>query len=55
VSEGRREKNDRGTAAYNVALGQLRAQSTKNFLVDLGVNANRLKTVSYGEERPMQF
>jgi peptidoglycan-associated lipoprotein len=45
--------DDRGTGDYNVALGELRAQSVKNFLVDLGISANRLNTMSYGEERPI--
>ncbi len=45
--------DDRGTGDYNVALGELRAQSAKNFLVDLGISANRLKTISYGEEIPI--
>ena len=43
----------RGTEAYNIALGEKRAESVKNFLVDLGISANRLNTVSYGEERPI--
>jgi len=43
----------RGTEAYNIALGERRAESVKNFLVDLGISANRLNTVSYGEERPI--
>ena len=45
--------DERGTEAYNVALGERRAESVKNFLVDLGISANRLKTISYGEERPI--
>jgi peptidoglycan-associated lipoprotein len=45
--------DDRGTDAYNIALGDRRAQSVKKFLVDLGVSTNRLNTVSYGEERPI--
>jgi len=45
--------DDRGTDAYNIALGERRAESVKNFLVDLGINTNRLNTVSYGEERPI--
>ncbi len=45
--------DDRGTSAYNIALGERRAESVKKFLVDLGVSADRLKTVSYGEERPI--
>jgi peptidoglycan-associated lipoprotein len=45
--------DERGTDAYNIALGKRRAQSVKNFLVNLGISTNRLKTVSYGEERPV--
>lgn len=44
--------DERGTAEYNVALGHRRAQSTKTYLVSLGVSASRIDTVSYGEERP---
>jgi len=45
--------DDRGTNEYNVALGERRAQSVKTFLVNLGIDNNRLNTVSYGEERPI--
>jgi peptidoglycan-associated lipoprotein len=45
--------DERGTNAYNIALGERRAESAKNFLVDLGIRANRLNTTSYGEERPI--
>jgi peptidoglycan-associated lipoprotein len=45
--------DERGTDAYNIALGERRAESVKNFLVDMGIRANRLKTISYGEERPI--
>lgn len=45
--------DERGTVAYNLALGNQRAESAKNFLVDLGVDAGRIGTVSYGEERPL--
>ncbi|MGB5991544.1 MAG: peptidoglycan-associated lipoprotein Pal [Desulfobacterales bacterium] len=45
--------DERGTDAYNMALGERRAESVKNFLVDLGISHNRLNTISYGEERPM--
>jgi peptidoglycan-associated lipoprotein len=45
--------DDRGTDAYNNALGERRADSVKIFLVDLGINTNRLSTVSYGEKRPV--
>jgi len=45
--------DERGTDAYNIALGERRAESVKNFLVDLGISANRLNIVSFGEERPI--
>ncbi|MEJ2657112.1 MAG: peptidoglycan-associated lipoprotein Pal [Desulfobacterales bacterium] len=45
--------DERGTDAYNIALGERRAQSVKTFLVDLGISTKRLNTVSYGEERPI--
>ena len=44
--------DDRGTNEYNLALGDRRAESSKAFLVDLGIEASRLTTISYGEERP---
>ena len=43
----------RGTTEYNVALGARRAQSAMTFLVGRGIAADRLKTVSVGEERPL--
>jgi peptidoglycan-associated lipoprotein len=45
--------DDRGTGAYNIALGERRAESVTMFLVDLGIDTDRLNTVSYGEERPI--
>jgi peptidoglycan-associated lipoprotein len=45
--------DERGTAAYNMALGERRAEAAKAFLVNLGIAANRLTTISYGEERPL--
>ena len=45
--------DERGTDAYNMALGERRAQSAKEFLTNLGISANRLGTISYGEERPV--
>jgi len=45
--------DDRGTNEYNLALGDRRAGSAKAFLVDLGIDASRLTTISYGEERPV--
>lgn len=46
--------DDRGTAEYNLALGDRRALAAKNFLVSLGIAADRLRTVSYGEEFPFE-
>ncbi|MBF5050602.1 Uncharacterized protein CLAVI_000213 [Candidatus Clavichlamydia salmonicola] len=43
----------RGTNAYNLSLGSKRANSVKNFLVQQGVNPDRLFTVSYGKEKPL--
>ncbi len=44
--------DERGTKAYNLALGEKRANAAKEYLVALGVSASRLNTVSYGKERP---
>ena len=44
--------DERGTAEYNLALGERRALSARNYLVSLGVPADRLRTVSYGKEFP---
>lgn len=41
-----------GTAEYNLALGERRAQAVRDYLVSRGISAERLRTVSYGEERP---
>jgi len=45
--------DERGSNEYNLALGDRRAESAKTFLVNLGISASRLSTVSYGEERPV--
>ena len=45
--------DERGTREYNLALGERRANAAKNYLVSLGVPANRVTTVSYGKERPV--
>ena len=45
--------DDRGTNEYNLALGAKRAQSAREYLTTLGVAANRLSTISYGEEIPV--
>src|SRR5215475_470995 len=44
--------DERGTREYNLALGERRANGVKNYLVALGVDGNRLTTISYGKERP---
>jgi len=44
--------DERGTEQYNLALGDRRANQAKEYLVTLGVDAVRIRTVSYGEERP---
>lgn len=44
--------DDRGTEAYNLALGERRAAAAREYLVSLGVREDRIRTVSYGEERP---
>jgi peptidoglycan-associated lipoprotein len=45
--------DERGTREYNLALGERRANAAKNYLVSLGVGADRVTTVSYGKERPV--
>jgi len=44
--------DERGSAEYNLALGDRRATAAKDFLVQLGVPADKLRTISYGKERP---
>jgi peptidoglycan-associated lipoprotein len=45
--------DERGTVEYNLVLGQKRADSTKNYLVNLGVDGKAMDTISYGKERPV--
>lgn len=45
--------DERGTAEYNLALGERRANAAAKFLIDNGVDAKRIKTISYGEELPL--
>jgi len=45
--------DERGTDEYNMALGQRRADTAKEFLIDMGVSKDRISTVSYGKERPL--
>lgn len=45
--------DERGTIEYNLALGERRASAVKNYLKDYGITADRLSTISYGKERPL--
>ncbi|MGE4281636.1 MAG: OmpA family protein, partial [Magnetospirillum sp.] len=45
--------DERGTREYNLALGERRANSVKEYLVGAGLPAARVKTISYGKERPV--
>jgi peptidoglycan-associated lipoprotein len=45
--------DERGTREYNIALGARRAAATRDFLIGRGVAGNRMKTISYGKERPV--
>jgi peptidoglycan-associated lipoprotein len=45
--------DERGTREYNIALGAQRASSVRNFLASHGVSAARVRTISYGKERPI--
>ena len=44
--------DERGTRDYNIALGERRANSAKNYLASIGIDPSRITTVSYGKERP---
>ena len=44
--------DERGTREYNLALGERRASAARDYLIANGINAARLRTVSYGKERP---
>ncbi len=45
--------DERGTREYNIALGARRATTVRNFLAQNGINASRVRTISYGKERPV--
>lgn len=47
--------DERGTVEYNLALGERRAQSVKNYLMNLGIAEGRIDIVSYGKERPAEM
>jgi peptidoglycan-associated lipoprotein len=44
--------DERGTSEYNLALGDRRANAAREYLASLGIDASRIRTVSYGKERP---
>ena len=45
--------DERGTVEYNLALGERRANSTRDYLVSIGVSPERISTISYGKEKPL--
>jgi peptidoglycan-associated lipoprotein len=45
--------DERGTREYNIALGARRAQSVRTFMASKGIDASRMRTISYGKERPV--
>jgi peptidoglycan-associated lipoprotein len=45
--------DERGTREYNLGLGERRADSARKYLIALGINADRMGTISYGKERPL--
>ncbi len=45
--------DERGTPEYNMALGERRAESAKKYLIGLGVPANKISTISFGKEKPL--
>jgi peptidoglycan-associated lipoprotein len=45
--------DERGTNEYNLALGERRALNSRQYLINLGIAADRMRTLSYGEERPL--
>ncbi len=47
--------DEQGTREYNLALGERRAAAARDYLVSQGVNATRLRTVTYGKERPIEI
>ncbi len=45
--------DERGTNEYNLALGERRALAAKQYLIDLGIDGTKIRTISYGEEKPL--
>ncbi len=53
VMEGHCDERERGTDAYNLALGELRLKAVRDHLVDTGIDGHRISTASDGQERPV--
>ena len=51
---GEGHADERGTREYNLALGDRRASSVKDYLMSQGISSNRISTISYGKERPVK-
>ncbi len=51
--EGHCDKRERGTNAYNLALGELRLKAVREYLVTAGINEHRISTATDGQERPV--
>ncbi len=47
--------DERGTVEYNLALGEKRARSARDYLTSLGIDANRIEIISYGKEKPADY
>lgn len=47
--------DERGGVQYNLALGEQRATTVKNYLISMGVSSSRITTISFGKERPIAF
>jgi peptidoglycan-associated lipoprotein len=47
--------DERGTREYNIALGDRRSTAARNYLIALGISSDRIRTISYGKERPVAF
>ncbi|HUT03076.1 MAG TPA: peptidoglycan-associated lipoprotein Pal [bacterium] len=45
--------DERGSNEYNLALGDRRTEAAKDYLIDMGIEPHRIRTISYGEERPL--
>ncbi len=53
VMQGHCDERERGTNAYNLAIGELRIKAVREYLVDTGIDGHRISTASDGQERPV--